>query len=481
MKRILACFLAIVLALGLVACGNTSPQTSSDFLSSVESILSADNVSVNSEGEDQNSKDSNCSLAVNGIALAKYKIIYDEDDTYSKYAADNFAVYLKQKFDVVVETSGDSAKQDTYEILIGDTNRNLDVANVAALSGKKYALKAVGTKIVLKANGYMIGGAVRGFLDICESTPKTNDVYNVTISEDTVTKTYEYKEAKNALLYIGDGMGFNHIKWAMSSGMPKFYAEDMPNKGEAITYSHSVTLGNAKYTDSAAAGTALATGYKTLNGYVGVDISENSLANIRELASSKGAKTAVLTTDAITGATPAAFLAHVSNRDSTGIIQREIDSLRHSDRGLRAYGNLDYNLVPRSITALKEISSGDKGFFMMLEEGYIDKNSHNKDEEKMIQTVVRFNEAIANAMELTLVRGDTVLIVTADHETGGVTQNTNGFEFTSGNHTNVNVPLFAMGKGTEIFNGKSTDNVLIPRFIAKIYGEQSFGDMSINF
>ena len=127
---------------------------------------------------------------------------------------------------------------------------------------------------------------------------------------------------------IGDGMGRNHIEAAKKDGMKVFFADTLPNVSTCMTYSYSVNpLGKAEFTDSAAAATALSSGYKTINGYVGMDHLKKARKNVRELACEKGARTAVLTTDVITGATPAGFTAHCDSRKSTELIQSQIDEL----------------------------------------------------------------------------------------------------------------------------------------------------------
>ncbi len=418
------------------------------------------------------------SVSINGTPLEEFKVVYDGNDIYSQFAAENLQLYLEQKFAVEIPVLSDEAQEAQYEILIGETNRLLSVDGEDALSAEQYAYQAKSDKIVLKAKGYMVGGAARGLLDAIEGTKKTKNTLNTVISEKAVVKEYTYKKAKNALLYIGDGMGFNHIEWAKAEGMPKFYAADMPNRGEALTYSHSVALGQASATDSAAAATALATGYKTKNGRIGYSWGNDSVMNIRELAHSKGAKTAVLTTDDIKGATPSAFLVHVLNRDMTEKIALKQKELKDAGGVDIAEGSLSEALLSRSKNALKTISADNSSFFMMLEEGHIDSGSHNNEKDTMFKALGRFNSTIAYAMQFALVRGDTVLIVTADHETGGITL-AGEYSFTSDGHTGVNVPLFAMGEGTEALTEKPLNNVLIPRFMARIYGEENFGDSTV--
>ncbi len=419
---------------------------------------------------------------VNGVNIKDYTIIYDDADMYSKFAAENFADYLTVKYNITLKVQDDNAAEQPNEFLVGNGVRNIALPTDLSLNENNYYLKGDSTKISMWANGYMIGGAVRGFLDIFEASLNENGEYKAELVSP-VTKEYEFKDAKSAILLIGDGMGFNSIEWAKKEGMPKFYAEDMPNKGEAITYSYSVKpLEKAEYTDSAAAGTALATGYKTLNSFVGVDpVTRRILKNVRELAQENGAKTAVLTTDAITGATPAAFLAHWKSRSDTAKLKEQIDKVQNEGKVTVLRGSLDVNSLQVSKDALKTISSENSNFFMVFEEGYIDKNSHSNQSTAMIKCVKRFNDVIANAMQFALVRGDTVVIVTADHETGGIEKDGNGFKYTSKDHTNKNVPLFAMGKGTEILTKKPLENTLIPKFIAKCYSEEEFGNPEFKF
>ena len=117
---------------------------------------------------------------------------------------------------------------------------------------------------------------------------------------------------------------------------------------------------------------------------------------------------------------------------------------------------------------------------MMLEEAYIDKNSHKNKYPEMVSAVKRYNDAIAYAIEFVLMHPDTVLIITADHETGGVTKASNGkYEFTKTTHTNTDVPLFAMGAGTEVLTDGVCNNVNIAKFIAAIFGDSNFGSQDV--
>lgn len=418
---------------------------------------------------------------LNGVRITDYSIVYPEGNTLAKYAAENFSAALHDaagvKLTVVSDSETDAEK--THEILIGATNRTEStvLSNITVLDGE-YLLSSIGSKIVSLGNGYMVGGGVGVLLnDMIRSGERGTDI-SVTVSENTETYQFVFSEARNAILMIGDGMGRNHILAAKKEGMEVFYADTLPSVGTCTTYSYSVKpLGAATYTDSAASATALATGYKTINGYVGLDNVKRSHQNVRELAATKGAKTAVLTTDVITGATPAGFTAHTNSRKNTQEIQDQIDALISGGNIEFCEGSVGNALTSKAAEALATISADGSSFFMMLEEAYIDKNSHNNDYDGMVMAVNRYNDAIAYVIEFVLMRPDTVLIITADHETGGVTKlNNNTFKFTRTTHSNTDVPIFALGGGADtLLKDLKCDNTDVAKFIASVFGESAFG------
>jgi hypothetical protein len=266
---------------------------------------------------------------------------------------------------------------------------------------------------------------------------------------------------------IGDGMGQNHIDMAKKNGLEAFVAESLQSFSWCTTYSTSVELGKASYTDSAASGTALATGYKTLNNYVGVDENGNVLTNVREMAYASGAKTAILTTDVITGATPASFLCHNESRSATSALQSEINALINANMVDYCVGTNDADdLTNRTRDALAAVSGGDSTFFAMIEGAYIDKYSHSNAKSDVLHCVERFNDSIAYTIAFTVLHPETVLIITADHECGGLTEK---FSFTSTNHTNTNVPVFALGNTDSLITADTIDNTDIGSFIGQIF------------
>ena len=113
---------------------------------------------------------------------------------------------------------------------------------------------------------------------------------------------------------------------------------------------------------------------------------------------------------------------------------------------------------------------------MMYEEAYIDKHSHNQMKEEATWAVFRFNQAIALFMEFAFYNPDTMVIITADHETGNLTDLGGYLKYGHGDHTDKLVPVFAYGVGTEVFHDKTIENVQIPKTIAKMWGQSLAAD-----
>ena len=228
------------------------------------------------------------------------------------------------------------------------------------------------------------------------------------------------------------------------------------------------------------------------------------MQNIRELADSKNAKTAVVTTDVIGGATPGGFLAHEEQRKinnktnpaiedyiKTLIEQKKVEYTMGRDYDDKSAPNPD--ILTGAREALDIIAAGGSQFFMMVEGAYIDKRSHNDDIEGCVAAIKQYNEVIAYMSTFVFCHPDTALIVTADHETGKLTADSNakyGYKYTNKvngstndmnggdyrQHTNADVPVYALGPKTEYFNGYRVENVCIPHFAAQAFGVSNFGD-----
>ncbi|MBQ9744535.1 MAG: alkaline phosphatase [Clostridia bacterium] len=451
MKRILSLLMAIIMlsmCLGLIACD---------------------------DGERK--------ILINGENLAEYTVVIPEEcDKVTQYASENFIFLVKEALGLELPVVTDAASPVEKEILIGETNRPESKTNVELKNGE-YLLFVSGKKIVMKGYGIYVGGACGDFVNKYIKPQLNTDSSKIKIdSLSDKPVAYEFKFAssyRNVILMIGDGMGKQHVKMAEVNGLGEFAGRSFPNNGSVTTASLSVLEEEIGWTDSAASATAMATGYKTYNAYLGIGGDGATLLNVRELARSKGAKTAVITTDVITGATPSGFLCHHNNRRDTEILQGQIDEITASNGIDYIKGSVKDDLTKETKSALETVSANDSQFFIMIEEAYIDKHSEAHEYINTIKAVKRFNDSVIYAAEFVLCHPDTALIVTADHETGQLTPNMNmgsKYEFKTYHHTNLNVPIFAMGPGTDIFNDTIVDNTDIAKFTALAYSNEAFGD-----
>ena len=323
---------------------------------------------------------------------------------------------------------------------------------------------------------------------------------------------------KNVILMIGDGMGENHLAMTEQMFDLSLTINTLPQQGYAMTYSAS-----SPKTDSAAGATALATGIKTNNSVIGMAPDENgdlyAVKSITEVCRDNGLKTGVITSDKLTGATPGGFTAHTEDRDNDSDITSqqvetgfdiiwgteddtiteeqvtekgyvyvdtidEMNALTGNEKSYamftssvyHTYNKNDYTPTLSQMTA-KAIdlldSTAENGFFLMVEGAHIDKKSHNEDEEGAAEALAEFDNAVANALEFAKTDGNTLVIVTADHETGGVTLQDDGtYLMTTGNHTSTKVPVRAYSKTYYPFieNDEKINNIDIPRKILEALG-----------
>ena len=419
--------------------------------------------------------------------ISEYQIVIPENATLTEaYTAENLSEIINDYYGVTVNVVKDTEEEQSHEILIGETNRKESKTDTS-LDKMQYLLFQKGNKIVIKGNGIYVGAGC-GKLANEHLTKDGEDILVTGLSKKVTPYTYAPSEqCDNVIFMIGDGMGDNHIILGEKKCNFTFVARQFPNIGKSITRSQTVLEGKGTYTDSAASGTAMATGFKTINGYVGLDKDGNTLLNVRELAHSVGAKTAVLTTDKITGATPSSYMCHNPSRENTKELQDEIDALIANKKINYCKGSVDYDLTKETKIALKEISKDKSKFFIMIEEGWIDKQAHNNNVLNTAYMVDRFNDSIEYATQFALMHPGTALIVTADHETGNLVESTfhnSGFAFRSEQHTNKDVPIFAIGPKTEYFNDKRVENVELAKFVASFYSREFFGmnmdDLKVN-
>ena len=323
---------------------------------------------------------------------------------------------------------------------------------------------------------------------------------------------------RNAILIIGDGMGPNTVRLASLHQYGRENAlqiQQMPVAGLCTT-----TPLNASVTDSAAAGTAFATGTKTSLGVLGLGVANDEerqhprpLVSVAALMHARGGAVALLTNDPLTGATPAAFYAHVTSRGAANRIAEQAaesgyDVLVGARSGLRFFctesnggkrkdgrdvlaemerggyvsvtSQVDFAAAPngRKVigffleetqdeeslaaavrTALARVGDAPKGFFMMAETAATDHGNHANIPSRSVLGALHAEWAASVALDFAEARGDTLVVVTADHETGGlsVARSPDGgaitLHYAATSHTNSPVGVFAYGPGAENFEG----------------------------
>ena len=428
-------------------------------------------------------------ISIDGIALSSYTVVVPKNPKtlFPYYAALNLIDYLEIEAGISLPLVYDDTPATEHELVIGETKRpeSQSIADLRLQEGQ-YVLKKSGSSIYMYGKDYMVGGAVSEFVNSYlepESGGEPIEISGIPISD--LPKSFSFpKTATSALLLIGDGMGQHHIDSTFSVRKDDFLAEYLDHVGKSTTFPYGGSASSSKYTDSAASATALATGYKTKNNYLGIDHLGRQIQNVRELASSMGAKTAVLTSDVITGATPAGFLCHHDSRKDTSILEEQINTLVKNDSNLiyaKSVNDQKDDLLKETRSILYSLAHGGSTFFTMIEEAYIDKRSHDNNAEEMEKCVLRYNDVIGYCIQFVMLHPETALVITADHECGGLTLNSDGsFSFTSGNHTNSKVPVYAIGPGTEMFASKTVDNTDIGKFLGSIYTDRYFGDPSLD-
>ena len=338
---------------------------------------------------------------------------------------------------------------------------------------------------------------------------------------------------KNIILMIGDGMGITQISAGMYSNDNRLNLERFSVIGLHKSYS-----GDNLITDSAAGATAFASGVKTYNGAIGVDLDTMAVPTILEMAEAAGMPTGLVATSSIVHATPASFFAHAQFRQnyeeiaadlldtdvdifigggakfferregdernlSTELRERGDDIQSFVDTDVKdlvvdraknfGYYTADGEPLPRSqgrdylldaadlaVDFLDARDTADVGFFLMIEGSQIDWGGHSNDSEYIISEVIEFDRAIGAVLNFAQRDGETLVIVTADHETGGYAIN-NGSKmgeiqgaFTSDYHTADLIPVFAYGPGAERFSGIYENTAIFDKMV-QLYGLRKAG------
>jgi alkaline phosphatase len=331
-------------------------------------------------------------------------------------------------------------------------------------------------------------------------------------------KIMNRRPVKNIILFIGDGMGVAQVYAGMTKSDHPFSLEKFPFSGFSKTCS-----ADSYITDSGAGGTAIACGIKTNNGMIGVKPDSSIVKSIMEIAHKNGFATGVVSTSAVTHATPASFVAHNAGRDNYEDIAKDflkgtvdvfigggenhfrlrkdsadltvqlkeqgydvvytLDDLKRSQSkklaGLLAKDHMptvsegrEGALAEMTARAIETLSKNDKGFILMVEGSMIDWGAHEKNFDYLVSEMIDLDSAIGVASDYASLNRNTLVVVTADHETGGLaltggslTEHRPEASFSTGGHTAVMVPVFSYGPGAEKFSGIHENTFFLGEFL----------------
>lgn len=290
---------------------------------------------------------------------------------------------------------------------------------------------------------------------------------------------------KNVILMIGDGMGHENLWAAWMLNGRKLNIFNLPYTGYSCTTSASHAV-----TDSAAGGTALACGRKTTNQYLGMAPDGTPMQNLAEFFRAQGKATGLVVTKDITDATPAAFYAHVADRTRRKLIAQDlvkagftvlygggkltvspeqqqtmaaagtVAELTHpSNPPAASVRGMDY-LSGYVGKALAELEKDPDGLFLMVEGSQIDHAAHSADVRETLLETLDFDRAVGVVLDWMKTHPDTLLVVTADHQTGGMLikdgkpgESRVEAMLPTHSHNGFAVPVFAAGPGAARFSG----------------------------
>ncbi len=341
---------------------------------------------------------------------------------------------------------------------------------------------------------------------------------NAQYNMPTQTFTYEHpyaveklqapkgKKVKNVILMIGDGMSLMHVYTAWAANRGKLWLENAQATGLSKTWAVKKLV-----TDSGSGGTSLATGVKTVYHAVGVDPEGKPLTSLVDVAKELGKDAGMAVTCRLWDATPCDFCCHNIDRDkeeelvgdypTSGVdfvfgggaqkftnrkdgrdifkelqkkgyhVSRTLDDFFAYDKNSRIFA-VPYDkdtplpdergdlLARTSMKGISLMNQNKNGFFMMIEGSQLDDYGHFNQLDLLMKETLDFDQTVGEVMKWAAKDGETLVVVTADHETGGLTLvNGNKDEgrveccFSTKDHSGAMVPVYAFGPGAENFTG----------------------------
>lgn len=341
-----------------------------------------------------------------------------------------------------------------------------------------------------------IAGFLNNYSNNNYTVAKRHSIYQPTYKSDN-GKT----KPKNVIMLISDGAGFSSFWAAATANGGYLNATNVKHIGFSNT-----AAANDYTTDSAAGGTAMSTGEKTNNRYIGMDASGLQIPNLPERLANLGIRSGILSNDRVTGATPSAFFAHRTERDQSDSIAVDLsrspvslviggyhdafgannDAIlnRVKASGFEVFKGIvnlpgiskskrvlcfdqdrpeeNFRVIENAFEeSVKFLSADNKeGFFLMIEGAKIDQGGHSNKLKICIDEYLSFDRVIGKALQFADKDGETLVIITSDHETGGLivldgnyAAGTVTATFTTTDHTGLPVPLLSYGPGADQFTG----------------------------
>tara|TARA_B100000315_G_C14519719_1_gene560940 strand:- start:101 stop:1285 length:1185 start_codon:yes stop_codon:yes gene_type:complete len=307
------------------------------------------------------------------------------------------------------------------------------------------------------------------------------------------------KEIPRSIIFvIADGLGIGQFT-LMYYDIPDFAPADFTHTGLMTVH----PSGKRKVPDSANTASSMATGVKTHRGGIGVDENDNPVKTVLEWAEEIGMSTGLVATSSIAHATPASFVAHIDKRSKYeeialqmahsdvdvmlgggkdhfsgeplkifskkgGLVINEFDKSLDTEKpllGLFADSHFRSAVEDREVKtldmtrlAVKLLEKNSKGFFLMVEESQVDFAGHANNSEYMSAELASLNSVLRFCLDYQKEHPSTLVLFTADHETGGMSvedtsEGALDIQFTTGHHTANMIPVFAIGPGAEAFSG----------------------------
>lgn len=406
-------------------------------------------------------------------------------DNFARYSAWNGKGRLPEKERLVLQQLINKSHQ---------LNKKIRFWNAPDIINSWYSFMEMGVDYINTDHIDGISTFLKQLPDRSYNSPSSYDLYLPKWRNDGTDKP-----VRNVILLIGDGTGLAQWHAAYTANKGKLNVFNMRQTGISKTSSFDNYI-----TDSAPGATAFSTGIKTNNRAVGVDHTGRKLVLLTEIVRQREMKTGIITSGDLRDATPAAFYAHqpersnytailrdlvnapvdiiigacdLSKEDSTlKVLKKEFslvfsaDSIKTNDAKPLMVADARASLpvaggrgdwAQRAFLATTRLLSKNKeGFLLVLEGAQIDHGGHANKLPYAISELSDFDKVIGKAMEFADSNGETLIIVTGDHETGGLTLNGGDYErgsvngqFSTEDHTAVPVPVFSYGPQSNLFTG----------------------------